>query len=169
MHSHDKRLLLLWRNIPAFPSIGGGTLSSHKVFLSKQSKSGPIFVIFIFRYLPTSSSKADTFIAAKCFFGRCSVNRRNFGQFAMHLFSRYLIQVAVQILVLLHLVSALPILINAPNQFFENLLGVPPSKEKIFITVLSFQFMLLYCSLKNNLSLGLTTDLKINTNSGLPP
>jgi hypothetical protein len=33
-------------------------------------------------------------------------------------------------LVLLHLVSALPILINAPNQFFENLLGVPPSKEK---------------------------------------
>jgi len=37
------------------------------------------------------------------------------------------VKIAVEILFLIHLISAFPILINPPNQFFENALKIPPT------------------------------------------
>jgi len=37
------------------------------------------------------------------------------------------IKVVIQVLLLLHLMAAFPIMMNPPNQFFENILGIPPN------------------------------------------
>jgi hypothetical protein len=48
------------------------------------------------------------------------------------------VKIGVEVLLLLHLVSAFPIIVNPNNQFFEELLGFPksrlnvPTKNKIF-------------------------------------
>ena len=38
------------------------------------------------------------------------------------------VKVAVEILFLIHLITAFPILLNPPSQFFEELFNIPPSK-----------------------------------------
>ena len=34
----------------------------------------------------------------------------------------------VEVLLLVHLISAYPMFLNPPNQFFEKIMGIPPSK-----------------------------------------
>jgi hypothetical protein len=38
------------------------------------------------------------------------------------------VKIAVEVLLMLHLVSAFPIIVNPNNQFFEELLGFPKGK-----------------------------------------
>ena len=39
------------------------------------------------------------------------------------------IKLVTEILLLIHLISAYPMFLNPPNQFFENILGIPLSIE----------------------------------------
>ena len=42
------------------------------------------------------------------------------------------IKLVTEILLLIHLISAYPMFLNPPNQFFENILGIPLSTLKPF-------------------------------------
>jgi hypothetical protein len=49
------------------------------------------------------------------------------------------VKIAVEVLLMLHLVSAFPIIVNPNNQFFEELLGFPKGKITFMVKKLKFQ------------------------------
>ena len=60
------------------------------------------------------------------------------------------IKVGVEILLLIHLISAYPMFLNPPNQFCENMLGIPPTfnwKRIVFRTSIMVALLFLAESL----------------------
>ena len=45
------------------------------------------------------------------------------------------VKVTVEIMLLLHLISAFPIITNPPAQFFEGFLGIPAGQDKVTILI----------------------------------
>ena len=45
------------------------------------------------------------------------------------------VKVTAEVLLLLHLVTAVPILVNAPNQYYEEMIGIPKSESLYCITI----------------------------------
>jgi hypothetical protein len=54
------------------------------------------------------------------------------------------VKIAVEVLLMLHLVSAFPIIVNPNNQFFEELLGFPKGKLIFMVKNLKSQKGLSY-------------------------
>merc|ERR1719342_1992516 len=76
------------------------------------------------------------------------------------------VKISVEILFLLHLITAFPILMNPPNQFFEGLFGIP---QKFCVTRVLFRLTVIALMLLLALSLpvfGAILDLLLADSTG---